>query len=119
MLFVYADDRTYEPKSAPTFDLAVCFILRRLAILRIASFNYKDPNKQKKYGFAVLLLFMRMTGLEPACRTALEPKSSVSANSTTSARITSQLYHNEFSMSRENCRRNDPTAIFIRYIYLN
>lgn len=30
---------------------------------------------------------VRMTGLEPACREALEPKSSVSANSTTSAVI--------------------------------
>ena len=32
-----------------------------------------------------LLLWMRLTGLEPACLATLEPKSNVSANSTTGA----------------------------------
>ena len=48
------------------------------------------------------LLFVRMTGLEPACLSAPEPKSGVSANFTTSAFIMSHrlIIQGKFSVGR-------------------
>lgn len=65
-------------------------IIIKLAIKMVKCFTYVVPDifllnfKQKK-AKEKSLAFVRMTGIEPAHREALDPKSNVSTSSTTSA----------------------------------
>lgn len=68
------------------------FIIKKNCITKVFNTGdiFEDPEgltiiTQHKKSFPFLRSFVRMTGIEPARREALDPKSSMSTSSTTSA----------------------------------